>query len=186
MRRYARSAGTARSGRPGALLDLQVAGAHRAEQRRACDINSRSTPARRSSCLRRTRRGRREEPRRQRVSSATTSRPTFEPGSPTSSPCSRRKPTTWRADPIAVVRPNARLFVVPKELVKILNRDLTLAGISKSDDRGRTIDVHAFRTTFGTLLSKGGVPSRRRTSRNASQRHRAHHERLHRSETLGR
>ena len=54
----------------------------------------------------------------------------------------------------------ARLFVVPKELVKILNRDLKLAGISKSDDRGRTIDVHALRTTFGTLLSKGGVAPR--------------------------
>ena len=51
-----------------------------------------------------------------------------------------------------------RLFVVPKELVKILNRDLKLAGISKTDDRGRTIDVHALRTTFGTLLSKGVAP----------------------------
>src|SRR5262249_26232722 len=26
--------------------------------------------------------------------------------------------------------------------------------------RGRTLDVHALRTTFGTLLSKGGVPLR--------------------------
>jgi hypothetical protein len=50
---------------------------------------------------------------------------------------------------------------VPKELlVKILNRDLTLAGIPKTDDRGRTIDVHALRTTFGTLLSKRGVTPR--------------------------
>ena len=54
----------------------------------------------------------------------------------------------------------ARLFTVPKELVKIPNRDLTLAGISKVDDRGRTIDVHAMRTTFGTLLSKAGVTPR--------------------------
>src|SRR4029450_12170151 len=27
-------------------------------------------------------------------------------------------------------------------------------------ERGRTLDVHALRTTFGTLLSKGGVPLR--------------------------
>ena len=55
---------------------------------------------------------------------------------------------------------DARLFTVPKELVKILNRDQKLAGIAKTDDRGRTIDVHALRTTFGTLLSKGGVTPR--------------------------
>src|SRR5271157_978088 len=30
----------------------------------------------------------------------------------------------------------------------------------KKDDRGRTLDVHALRTTFGTLLSRGGVPLR--------------------------
>jgi hypothetical protein len=66
-----------------------------------------------------------------------------------------------RAEPIPSRLPaEARVFVVPKELVKILNRDLKLAGISKADDRGRTIDVHALRTTFGTLLSKGGVAPR--------------------------
>ena len=32
--------------------------------------------------------------------------------------------------------------------------------IDKRDDRGRTLDVHALRTTFGTLLSKGGVAPR--------------------------
>lgn len=37
------------------------------------------------------------------------------------------------------------VFIVPKQLVKILDRDLRLAGISKTDDRGRTIDVHALR-----------------------------------------
>jgi hypothetical protein len=35
-----------------------------------------------------------------------------------------------------------------------------VAGIPKRDDRGRTLDVHALRTTFGTLLSKGGVMAR--------------------------
>ena len=41
--------------------------------------------------------------------------------------------------------------------MKILDRDLRLAGIAKRDDRGRTLDVHALRHTFGTLMSKGGV-----------------------------
>ena len=52
------------------------------------------------------------------------------------------------------------LFVVPHALVKILDRDLKLAGIGKKDERGRTIDVHAIRTTFSTLLSAGGVSPR--------------------------
>jgi hypothetical protein len=62
------------------------------------------------------------------------------------------------------------VFNVPDALVKILDRDLVAAGlarrvegpdgkvrIDKRDDRGRTLDVHALRTTFGTLLSKDGV-----------------------------
>lgn len=32
--------------------------------------------------------------------------------------------------------------------------------VVKTDDRGRTIDVHALRHTFGTHLSKAGVPLR--------------------------
>ncbi len=56
--------------------------------------------------------------------------------------------------------PDTPLFDVPHKLCKILNRDLRLAGIAKRDDRGRTLDVHALRHTFGTLLSKGGVAPR--------------------------
>jgi len=52
------------------------------------------------------------------------------------------------------------VFTVPAGLVRILDRDLRLAGIPKRDDRGRTVDVHALRHTFGTLLSKGGVAPR--------------------------
>jgi hypothetical protein len=52
------------------------------------------------------------------------------------------------------------IFEVPDKLSKILNRDLTAAGIPKRDDRGRTLDVHALRHTFGTLLSMGGVAPR--------------------------
>jgi len=55
---------------------------------------------------------------------------------------------------------DAPLFVVPVALVKILDRDLALAGIPKRDDRGRTVDVHALRHSFGTLLSAGGVTPR--------------------------
>ncbi len=52
------------------------------------------------------------------------------------------------------------VFVVPDTLVKILKRDLKAAGIADKDDRGRVLDVHALRTSFGTLLSVGGVPLR--------------------------
>ena len=52
------------------------------------------------------------------------------------------------------------LFTVPTSLVKILDRDMLAAGIDKRDERGRTIDVHALRHSFGTLLSKGGVSPR--------------------------
>ena len=52
------------------------------------------------------------------------------------------------------------LFDVPTGLLRIFNRDLEAAGIAKRDERGRTLDVHALRTTFGTLLSKGGVAPR--------------------------
>ena len=52
------------------------------------------------------------------------------------------------------------LFVVVDSLGKILDRDLLAAGIDKADERGRTIDVHALRHSFGTLLSKGGVTPR--------------------------
>ena len=52
------------------------------------------------------------------------------------------------------------VFYVPTGLLRILNRDLELAGIPKRDERGRTVDLHALRHTFGTHLSKGGVASR--------------------------
>ena len=55
---------------------------------------------------------------------------------------------------------DALLFDVPAGLVRIFDRDLKAAGIPKRDERGRTLDVHALRTTFGTLLSKGGVSLR--------------------------
>ena len=56
--------------------------------------------------------------------------------------------------------PSQPLFDVPRQLVKTLDRDLKVAGILKRDDRGRTIDVHALRHSFGSLLSAGGVAPR--------------------------
>jgi integrase len=50
-----------------------------------------------------------------------------------------------------------RLFYVPNKLVRILYRDLKAAGIPKRDRRGRIVDVHAFRGTFGTHLARAGV-----------------------------
>ncbi len=80
-----------------------------------------------------------------------------------------------RGEPIPARLPeDTPVLDVPVQLVKILDRDLVAAGIAryvkdpdtgkvridKRDDRGWTVDVHALRHTFGTLLSKGGVPLR--------------------------
>ncbi len=51
----------------------------------------------------------------------------------------------------------AHLFAMPSTLLHALHRDLKVAGIPKRDERGRTVDLHALRHTFGTHLSRGGV-----------------------------
>lgn len=53
-----------------------------------------------------------------------------------------------------------KVFEVPEKLVAILDRDLKLAGIAKRDELGRTVDVHALRHSFCTLMSVGGVTPR--------------------------
>jgi integrase len=63
-------------------------------------------------------------------------------------------------EPPTALTTDTPLFNIPSGLVRILNRDLKLAGIPKRDERGRTIDVHGLRMTFGTLLSVGGVAPR--------------------------
>src|SRR5262249_1229958 len=66
-----------------------------------------------------------------------------------------------KGEPIpARLPPGMPVFEVPAKLCKILKRDLRLAGIAKRDDRGRSLDVHALRHTFGTFMSKGGVAPR--------------------------
>ncbi|WLD13114.1 tyrosine-type recombinase/integrase [Planctellipticum variicoloris] len=73
--------------------------------------------------------------------------------------------------PVPTALPAATpLFDVPAGLVRILDRDLKAAGIPKRDERGRTVDVHALRHSFGTLLSKGGVAPR---TAQAAMRHSA-------------
>jgi integrase len=52
------------------------------------------------------------------------------------------------------------LFAVPGDFVKVLNHDIAAARIPKFDDRGRVVDVHALRHTFGTHLSRAGVAPR--------------------------
>ncbi len=66
----------------------------------------------------------------------------------------------FRRDAVAELPASSRLLKIPKAFCKILDRDLKAAGIPKRDDRGRTIDVHALRHTFGTNLSKAGVSPR--------------------------
>jgi hypothetical protein len=79
--------------------------------------------------------------------------------------------------------PRTPLFTVPAAIARILDRDLVAAGIArrvevspgkwkidKRDECGRTVDVHALRYTFGTLLNKGGASCPNGASRDASQR----------------
>jgi integrase len=44
--------------------------------------------------------------------------------------------------------------------VPTFKRDLAAAGIPFEDERGRRVDLHALRTTYGTLLSASGVSPR--------------------------
>jgi integrase len=55
---------------------------------------------------------------------------------------------------------NSPLFSVPPSLLRVLNRDLAAAGIPKTDDRGRAVDVHAMRMTLATMLNRAGVAPR--------------------------
>lgn len=49
---------------------------------------------------------------------------------------------------------------MPRDFIKIFDRDLAAADITKRDERGRVVDIHALRHTFGTHLSKAGVTPR--------------------------
>lgn len=44
--------------------------------------------------------------------------------------------------------------------LKTFNLDLAVAGIEKVDSRGRSVDIHSLRHTFGTMLARSGVAPR--------------------------
>jgi integrase len=52
------------------------------------------------------------------------------------------------------------LFFVPTSLLRAFDSDLAVAGISKKDHRGRTVDLHGMRMTLATMLNKSGVAPR--------------------------
>ena len=55
---------------------------------------------------------------------------------------------------------NAKLFHhIPS--IRTFDKDLKAAGIPKADAQGRTVDIHALRHTFATMLSRAGVEPRR-------------------------
>jgi integrase len=58
------------------------------------------------------------------------------------------KPTGRDAGESGRLAADELVFTVPAGLVRILDRDLKLAGIPKTDARGRTVDVHALRQAF--------------------------------------
>ena len=49
------------------------------------------------------------------------------------------------------------VFEVPEQMSRIFDRDCLVAKIPKRDGAGRTVDVHALRHTFGTMLAKSGA-----------------------------
>ena len=56
--------------------------------------------------------------------------------------------------------PDTPVFCIPKQMYCRLDVDLQAAGIPKTDERGWTVDFHALRHTFGTLLSATGTAPR--------------------------
>lgn len=67
---------------------------------------------------------------------------------------------TLRSFRPATAKPGDFAFrgLVPR--VATFKRDLEAAGIPFEDERGRRVDIHALRTTFGTMLSASGVSPR--------------------------
>lgn len=52
---------------------------------------------------------------------------------------------------------NALLFDLPQKMVKVFDADLKAAGIEKSDTYGRTLDIHALRHSFCTMVAQSGI-----------------------------
>ena len=58
------------------------------------------------------------------------------------------------------IQPTDLVFTVSKQAVKTLHRDCEVAGIERKDARGRTIDIHALRTSYCMLLQLSGASPR--------------------------
>ena len=58
------------------------------------------------------------------------------------------------------LRHDTRLFPMPDDMIRVFDRDLAAASIAKHDERGRVVDLHALRHTFGTHLARVGVSPR--------------------------
>ena len=61
------------------------------------------------------------------------------------------------SDWIASKLPGAKLFNIPRDYVKVLNLDLKVAGIKKTDAMKRTFDVHSYRHQFASELQRAGI-----------------------------
>jgi len=59
----------------------------------------------------------------------------------------------------AELPPGMKVFRRPPR-IRVFDADLQAAGIGKTDPRGRVVDIHALRHTFGTHLSAAGVHPR--------------------------
>lgn len=62
----------------------------------------------------------------------------------------------WKASHANPV-PESLVMAVPATILKTFDADLALAGIPKRDPAGRTVDLHALRHTYGTLLIRAGA-----------------------------
>jgi len=56
--------------------------------------------------------------------------------------------------------PLERKLFHPIPTIRVFDADIRAAGIAKRDQRGRVVDIHALRCTFGTHLSVAGVRPR--------------------------
>ena len=63
-----------------------------------------------------------------------------------------------RPAPAALAQTDPLTQQVPA--LRSFNMDIELAGITKKDEAGRTVDLHSLRHTFGTLLARSGVAPR--------------------------
>jgi len=92
-----------------------------------------------------------------------------------------------RADLVAMLRRRIegrratdRVFDIPADLIRRFHADCRRAGIARRDGRGRQIDLHALRTTFGTMLARWRVDANGATT-DASLRYPPDRERVRRS-----